>query len=222
MQFRAIRRLRQAAESRTLEPDDGGPYVKSKTDSRALPLIHGIRVDIPALRRLRHACDPNLCRHTRCCCKSYEIIVDRNEARTVVGMLPDAARYARRLRDGANFHDPFDTTEGGLCLASTSTGRCVFAFTTKDGLRCSLHAAALELGLPPASVKPKACTLWPLFFDETDPPLLTVQEDAYDFPCNTVGNPNGRLDPGVEEIIESLFGTKFLHAVRHAVSQYNP
>lgn len=185
-------------------------------EATSFPIIEGVRVDIHALGRLAHCCDPHLCRHTKCCCKSYEIVVDRNEARTVVGMLPNAARYARRLRDGSTFHDPIDTTEGGLCLASTGCGRCVFAFTAPEGLRCSLHAAALDLGLPPASVKPKACTLWPLFFDESEPPLLTVQEDAFDFPCNrrTAGT---ALDAGVAEIIGSVFGDSFLASVRDAL-----
>ena len=185
-----------------------------------LPLIEGVRVDIQALCRLRHACDPNLCRHTRCCCKSYEVLVDRNEASTVVGVLPHAARHAPRLRDGATFHDPFDTTEGGLCLATTANGRCVFAFNTKQGLRCSLHAAALELGLPPAAVKPKACSLWPLFFDESDPPLLTVQEDALDFPCNRHNSAATSLHPGVEEIIQTVFGASFLDALRQGLRAY--
>lgn len=180
----------------------------------SFPVIQGVRVDIRALARFAHACDPRLCRHTKCCCKSYEVIVDRNEARTIVGVLPQAAMRATRLRDDDSFHDPFDTTEGGLCLATTSTGRCVFAFNTRHGLRCSLHAAAMDLGLPPAAVKPKACALWPLFFDETAPPLLTVQEDALLFPCNAHRPEGVVLDPGIEEIIVSVFGEAFMAELR--------
>ena len=76
---------------------------------------------------------------------------------------------------------------------------------------CSLHSAALELGLPPAQVKPRACALWPLALVKGDPPLLTVQEGVLDFPCNRArSESSGGLDPGVAEIVEAVFGHAFL------------
>jgi hypothetical protein len=172
------------------------------------PLVMGIQVDLDALARLRHACDPLLCRHTRCCCKSYEVVVDPSEIRTIVGVVPQAARYARRLKDGRDYDDPFEQSDGTACIAAAEDGRCVFAFNTKSGLRCALHAAALDLELSPMAVKPKACALWPLFFDECDPPLLTVQNDALLFPCNTPRRSAG-LHKGVAAILDAVFGAEF-------------
>ena len=189
------------------------------------PVIQGIRVDVDALRALAHLCDPMTCRHVKCCCKSYEILVDRSEERTVVGMMKEAARYTPTLVEDGEFADPIEDVFGDACLATHEDGTCVFAFHTSEGaVRCSLHAAAIDLGLPPAEVKPKACTLWPLFLDESPPPLLTVQEDALAFPCNTVrrggdggAGPIVQLHLGVREIIEAVFGGEFLAEVEKAV-----
>lgn len=175
--------------------------------------IDGIRVDLKALRALRHECVPRQCvGRARGCCETYEVIVDPRETGAVVGMMPEAARYARHLKTRGELHDPFDETDGGDCLATHRDGRCVFAYRNREGATlCSLHSAALELGLPPAKAKPKACTLWPLYLVEGRNACLTVQEGALDFPCNHKRRANARgLDPGVADIVRSILGEKFL------------
>ncbi len=59
-------------------------------------------------------------------------------------------------------------------------GLCVFAFTSGHTIKCSLHAVALALGLPPAHVKPKVCVLWPLSLSEDDE-VLSLADDGYSF-----------------------------------------
>jgi hypothetical protein len=179
--------------------------------------IDGIRVDLDALRALRHDCVPEQCiGRERGCCETYEVIVDREEIGTIVGTLPQAAKYARHLKSGGEFVDPIDESEGGGdCLATHRDGRCVFAYRAANGMTlCSLHSAGIDLGLEPFKVKPKACALWPLYFVEGNNPLLTVQDGALAFPCNHKRRTAGRgLDPGVAHIVRTVFGDAFLAAV---------
>lgn len=183
------------------------------------PLIHGIRVDVHALRCLAHRCEPAHCRYATSCCKTYEVLVDEPEMHRITGALPDAARYATDLREGDEWAETFEETDDGHCLATHEDGLCVFAFKNEDGhLLCSLHAAALDNGLHPYRVKPLACAIWPLFYQESEPPLLTVQDGATRFPCNTLRRSvRPALDAGVADIIRGVWGEPFLAAVEAAL-----
>lgn len=153
------------------------------------------------------------------CCKTYEVPVDRREQAAIVGAMPYAARYARLYEDG-ELIDPFDeSSDGHPCLNTHEDGMCVFAWRRRDGaVLCSLHSAALDLGLPPAAVKPKACVLWPLLLQETDPPLLTVQDGVAQFRCNALRRRFDQpLDPGVAGIVRAVFGPEFLAQLEFAI-----
>lgn len=177
--------------------------------------VQGIRVDIDALRALAHQCRPERCDHAASCCSTYEVQVDRREMGTIIGAMPDAARHARGLMESGGPIDPFEDTEGGQCLATDEDGLCVFSFRNAQGHPlCSLHAAALDHGLHPYRVKPLACAIWPLFFVEDDPPLLTVQDGATKFPCNTTRrSAKTPLHAGVAQIIRDVWGEEFLGGV---------
>jgi hypothetical protein len=177
------------------------------------PVVGGLRIDIKALKRLAHRCDPYICKDRDSCCASYDIEVTRREASRVVGFLPEAARYAPRLRNGRSYLDPIeDMDDGPDVLATNEDGRCVLAYDNADGATlCSLHSAALDRGIPYAQVKPAPCCLWPLALSEDRPPMLTVQDDAYDFPCNSRRKAAAGLDTGVQEILREVFGENLLH-----------
>ncbi len=191
-------------------------------DRRRYPLVQGVHVDIHALRVLAHDCVPSNCSVRRNCCKTYEVLVDPDEISAMVGAMPDAARYARGLyEDGVPIDPVEDAEQGQTCLATDEDGLCVFAYRNRDGdTLCSLHSAALDLGLPPIKVKPKACVLWPLFLHETDPPLLSVQSDATMFACNRLRTKAGkRLDKGVADIVRAVFGEGFLTELESLIAQ---
>jgi hypothetical protein len=177
--------------------------------------VDGILVDVAAIRQLAHRCLPMNCAHRRSCCATYEVPVRNDRIGTIVGAVHEAARFAPQLLEDGEPVDLFDETEGGLCLNTDESGRCLFAFHNEQGAPlCSLHAFALEAGLPPARVKPAACALWPLALSEGDPPTLGVQPGALDFACNALrDNENGvtePLDPEVADLICGVFGDGFL------------
>ncbi len=182
---------------------------------REYPMVQGIRVDIQALRALGHRCAPETCQWSNSCCRTYEVLVEKKEMAPIVGSLEAAAKYAPHLREDDSFIDPFDETEGGNCLATDEEGGCVFAYQKPGGgVWCSLHSAAEDMGVAHNAVKPMPCVLWPLFLHEVEPPLLTVQNEATQFPCNSLRTTaKAPLDEGVAGLIEAVFGREFLDGV---------
>lgn len=181
-------------------------------------------IDVSSIRALAHRCEPENCAHRQSCCATYEVAVGSEEMGTIVGVLPDAAQFQPALLEEGAPLDPFDETEGGACLNTDEHGRCVFAFSGESGAPlCSLHAAALELGLPPMQTKPRACALWPLALTEDAKPTLSVQPGAYDFACNRPREDAERdadtLDPGVAALIRDALGAAGLQQVLDAIAE---
>ncbi len=175
--------------------------------SEQFPRISGILVDIPALRRLRHDCDPAHCRNRTSCCAQYEVAITETELERVIGCLPEVEVWAPEVV----MSDVYEEDGKGAILDTDEDGLCVLAYRRVDGsVLCSLHSIALEHGLDPAEVKPQCCCLWPLALSEGRPRTLSVQDDAYTFPCNRLRPRNAAgLDPGVAAILRSCFGDSF-------------
>jgi len=191
-----------------------------KPSASTLPEIEGYRVDLPALLQLWHAYDAEKCSACGCCCSSYEVTVPRRELSRLTGMIPAASRHAPGLQTDGEYENPFERVEKGVYAIDTDEeGLCVFAYRDPAGqVRCSIHTAALEQGLDPYKTKPSACTLWPLALTEDTLPTLTVQEDAYRFPCNRRRRNARHLAPEVAATIRTVFGASFLDAVQAAIS----
>lgn len=180
-------------------------------------------VDLEAILRLKHHCDPKLCKDTISCCRCYEVCVTRKEMSRVVGLMPAARGYARRLKK-PGFENPFDKVEPGLWAIDTHEDEsCVFAYRKRTReTYCALHSAALDLGLDPYAMKPSPCTLWPLALSEDKPPLLSVQSDIARFPCiRRRGKDVKRLYPAVAAHIAQAFGKVFLKDLEAAIEQRN-
>jgi hypothetical protein len=147
----------------------------------------------------------------------YEICVDEGELERITGYIPAASEWAHELRSGSGFENIFDETEDKLYSIDTDVNDlCVFAYAgLKNSVLCSLHTAAIKLKLPPGEVKPVSCTTWPLAESERNPRILSVAEDAFDFPCNTK-KAEGLLDNGISCIIKDVYGDDFFKAVQDA------
>ena len=190
----------------------------------SLPRIQNLLVDLGALARIAHLYDPVRCKKRGCCCSSYEVTVGRREMERITGCMPHAARHAPWLRDGKDWVNPFEEDEARQIVLDTDEhGRCVFAYRNASGeTRCSLHTAAIELGLDPYRTKPRSCALWPLALGEGRPRVLSIQDDAFDFPCNRRRRPrrDRSLDPGIAELIQLNFGRPFLSKVLERLSKH--
>ncbi len=191
-------------------------------DNLLFPVISGITVDLAALAALAHECRPELCRDAVSCCACYEIGLDRRELNRIIGLLPQAARFAPHLKDGNEFVNIFEEESPNyFTIDATPEGSCWFSY--RDSLKsplCSLHSAALELNLEPAAVKPLGCQLWPLSLTEKPRPVLSVHEDALAFPCNRRRVPEQKgLDDGLLSIISSWRGQAFTRKLIAAARQ---
>jgi len=185
--------------------------------------VNDILVDLPALLKVKHYCDPMLCRNKRYCCASYEITVDKHDMKRAIGLIPDAAAFAPEVGEGGEFENPFERVEPGRWAIDCheESGACAFSFRDKQGRGwCSLHAAALKHDLDPYQQKPEVCTMWPLALSEGEPPVLTIQDDVYEFPC--AWKRRGRqkaLYPDIAANVKAIFGEAFLEALNREIEK---
>lgn len=185
--------------------------------------IDGVVVDVPALMKLKHYCDPNLCKNGRYCCAQYEITLDKADMKRAIGLMPEAAKFAPEVGEDGEFENPFDKVEPGRWSMDCheDSGACAFSFRDKQGCGwCSLHAAALANDLDPYAEKPEVCTMWPLAITESGQKVLSIQDDVYSFPCawKRRGKPKG-LYPDIADNVEAIFGKAFREKLEAAIAR---
>ena len=108
---------------------------------------NSVHVNLSAILCVDHAC--NGCSTPgQCCCASYEVCADSKELKRIVNLLPEAARFCPRLKTKSGYDIIFDEIEPGLfALDTDEKGLCLLAYKSGGKIRCSLHSAALKLGL---------------------------------------------------------------------------
>ena len=176
------------------------------------PIVHGIRVDLAALKTIRHQCHPKSCRNRPSCCSRYVPHVSQSELDRIVGCFPLIGRYTDSIKNGLEFKNVFEECDdASFCIDANEDESCVFTYTNSSGETfCALHSVALDLRISPVNLKPKACSLWPLTLTEAPEPNLSVDRNWPEFPCNTLSHHDHQLDSGVINIIASCFGISFL------------
>lgn len=175
-------------------------------------LVEGIHINVPALMSIRHSCQPAVCKGKPTCCSRFQIHVDEKELETIVGFLPLVEKYTSSIGGAQGYDNIFEEAEDGCFIIDVDENeRCVFAYTTaKEEILCSLHSAAIDLGLPPVDVKPKCCSLWPLALNRGPDPVLSINALYASFPCNQKKAVPEGIDHGIQETIRIYFGASFL------------
>ena len=184
-------------------------------------LVSGIQVDAQALKSVAHHCDPALCAKGQCCCDAYDIELTHSDRERVTQWFSDAASYSDRLPPDADLDMLLRRVPGvSGYLMKTVQGGCAFAYRQPDtGIRCALHTAALRAGAAPYRVKPYGCALWPLTLSSGKPPILSVQPDAFKFPCNRHRDPDTPgLDDGVVDTLRECLGETFLKSLLEQIA----
>lgn len=178
---------------------------------RGQPLL----VEWERIRRLEFACHPRkFCTPATSCCANYEVVVSRRERSVIDGMLPFVSFYLPGIRVPGGFANLFEPVEPGLyAIEQDDQDICRFAYRASGALLCSLHRAALDIGLEPARVKPRACALWPLSLSHRNGRLvLSVDRSAESFPCvRLVSPPRLKPCPAVDHIIRTMFGKSLIN-----------
>lgn len=175
-------------------------------------VVDNIRIDVAALMSIRHRCTPGVCKGKPNCCSCFQIHVDEKELETIVGFLPLVEKYTSSIGGDRGYDNVFEEAEAGCFLIDVDEHeQCVFAYVNEAGeTLCSLHSAAIEVGLPPVAVKPKCCSLWPLALTDEHRPVLSINRLFAAFPCNHKKAVPTGIDAGIQETIRIYFGTSFL------------
>ena len=184
------------------------------------PLIKNIAVDVASLLSIAHSCNPEICSSAESCCSSFQVCVDGNEMQQITGFMPIAAGYSKGLKSDDEYINVFEKIETDLfSIDDDDSGVCVFAYRGgKEETLCSLHSTAIEMDYEPEEVKPKDCVLWPLALSEGAPLCLTIDDDAFLFPCNRSQSTEAAvLDPGIASIIKTLYGNEFLEEINEYI-----
>jgi len=182
--------------------------------------IDDVEIDIESLYSITHRCVPGMCIKKQCCCAKYEISIDSNEIDRIIGYMPEASSYAPRLGSDSSLENIFEEDEDGSFIVDTDKdGLCSFAYEDPEGsICCSLHSVSLDKKIPYYKTKPMSCVLWPLAISEDQPLQISIAEDAFSFPCNTLQKkPERCLDPNIAQIIQDLFGIKILTAIKKSI-----
>lgn len=193
--------------------------IENPGDEHRYVPVGGILVDAAALRSIRHCCLPEICRGAPNCCSRFTIHIDAAELETIVGFLPLVETYKPSIGDGESYDNVFEEDEdGGFVIDADEDERCVFAYAARQGeTLCSLHSAAVDLGMEPLDVKPKCCSLWPLALSSGPRPVLSINQLALAFPCNRK-KAGDDIDGGIQETIRIFFGSSFLENLMSALS----
>jgi hypothetical protein len=163
-----------------------------------------LTIDLETLTSTDHTCDSCL-GGKACCCAVYDINLTEDEAARTSGALPLAASFKTNLADDMNIFDEED--DGSLSIDKDDNGDCALSFRVGGKTLCALHAAALKAKIAPHTMKPSACTLWPLSISEPPDMQLSICDDAYEFHCTTrLAAPKKEISPALLDSIEALFG----------------
>jgi len=200
--------------------------IKYQMDSQDVffPIIDGFIVDLKALSSIKHSCTSNNCKISQCCCSHYEVIINKAELSNIINVIHHASKYSRILRLDKGFDNVFeDEGRNTYSIDKNDKGFCVFGYKAKERkVSCSLHKLAVDMKIPINSVKPLACILWPLALVESDPLVLSVQEEVSIFPCNQGRtSPTFLLDRDIAQNIEMAFGGSFLNKIQKKIATLN-
>lgn len=185
--------------------------MENQANTAEKPIIEGIRVDLTALQAINHDCRPEICKSQPSCCFCYVPHVQSAKMEKIVGCLPAVANYTDNILEDDAFINVFDAWEdGSYRIDANAEEDCVFTYLLPSGEKlCSLHSAAIDLQLSPLTIKPSACSLWPLILLDGTTPELSVDKNWKAFPCNRESHDPDHLDAGVVSIISSYFGEPF-------------
>ncbi len=176
-----------------------------------------MEVDLGSLLLIENTCK-GCAKGEKCCCSSFQVCVTAAEVKRIIRVLPEAAKLCPHLLTEGGYDNVFDEEEepGLYSIDTTEDGLCLFAYWNKGRVHCSLHTAAVTLGLPLEEVKPKVCILWPMHFSDGDE-VLAMHNDAFLFSCNVRKAPGSRsLSPGFIEALEMIYGEGCGIQAKHA------
>jgi hypothetical protein len=177
-------------------------------------------VDVAGICALIHNCTG--CRdQSKRCCSSFEVTITGRELSNIVGYFPFAVQFCPHLGKDHSYENVFEQLGPDLyCIDTSEDGLCVFAYFESNTICCSLHTVSSRLKIPLREIKPMSCVLWPLAISEGEQPILSIDDDAFEFNCNAK-NKKGSLSlcSSIAENIKMAFGKEFSFELQTAANK---
>lgn len=183
----------------------------------------------PILDRLAYRCTPDGCPASGpagpndCCCIGAVVDVSRAESRRIDAALAGIATLQPRLRDADGLVDVFEPEGHGFTIeAADEQGTCPFLFRRDGRHLCAIHSWAIGAGVEVASIKPRACRLWPLIVEPRNGVrIISIHPEALRIGCvapraQLPGHPTVRA-AFAAEIAELLRGDRRATRMKGAV-----
>jgi len=211
-------------------------YLK-ETDNAIV--IDNLVVDVPQVIERRFVCHTALCIGrkplkeylNKSCCTSFQVRVAPEEMERIEPVVQAAAERYPTIAAELARHDGlwwyYNEADYNKTLEDKADNSCIFLTPLEDGMfKCALHAVALEKGWNPATCKPAACAMFPLFVVEVDDDLLLTCT-CRDTRHVTDGNGNYRhfgclqengmatlpLDQEMKSALVEMFGQRVWNAI---------
>ncbi len=164
-------------------------------------------LDLKAICSIDHECT-GCSTIENCCCAKYDVCVSEAEVERIIPFLPEAAKFCPHLKTEAGYDNVFEEAdESSYSIETHENDLCVFAYESNGLFRCSLHTVELSQGLPPGSVKPAVCMLYPLTFSERGD-VLTLHDDALFCACSSLRKKSSNeISPALLETIRHFGGS---------------
>jgi hypothetical protein len=182
-----------------------------------------MEIDVAGICSIVHDCT-GCAGESKRCCSSYEVTITTKELQNIDGCIPLAARFCPNLKLHHGYENVFEEISSDLfCIDTNEDGVCAFGYFKDTRILCSLHSAADKFGISFKNAKPRSCLLWPLAIFEGTANILSIQDDAFEFTCNTrSGKDTFSLCPSIARNIEWAFGAAFRNRVQDAVNKRLP
>jgi len=179
-------------------------------------------IDLDSLKKFNHKCDGCAKRSAvASCCSGLEVCVSKSEMIKIVGIIPYIVKYCHHLLVEDKLDNVFNKAEDGLYSIDTHiNGLCVFAYRKNSRILCGIHSAADVLRLNWYDLKPIPCILWPLAISDDLSPVISLDDSAASFHCNTgVSSRSSYLDSSVVQILTNVFDNESTIYINHAASK---
>jgi len=180
---------------------------------------------LDSLKKFNHKCDGCAKRAAvASCCSGLEVCVSKSEIVKIIGIIPYIVKYCHHLLVEDKLDNVFNKSEDGLYTIDTHiNGLCVFAYRKNSTILCGIHSVADFLGLNWYDLKPLPCILWPLAISDDLSPVISLDDSAGSFHCNTGVKSNSLyLDSSVVQILKNVFDNESADCINRAASKGLP
>jgi hypothetical protein len=245
---------RYAEYVRTRSATNWENYIRALEAAGRAVQVGGVTVDGESVFRRRFSCDTRECSPTRrpgsrkawresglkSCCADLVVDLAPLEVQGLERHWP-AIRESLAAKDaffeGKDARDMVEMSGDFEVSLRKRAGRCIFAIPDPEwGLRCGVHAACLERGIPLREAKPVVCDTFPLLVIDLDHARTRFYLGAHDeasegiaglgeygtaqFPCLAR---NGKGDPlfrAMESTLRAYFGDAWFEECAAAAESY--